>query len=51
MDELDFSNDVIEKLLLRRVLSDKKWLTIISNVYDKLFAKAKFKDKKTLFSD
>lgn len=51
MEELDFSNDVIEKLLLRRVLLDKRWLAIISGVYDKMFAKSKFKDTKTLFSD
>ena len=49
--ELDFSNDVIEKLLLKRALSDRHWLTIVSGVYESLFSKSKNKDKKTLFED
>ena len=32
--ELDFSNDIVEKLLFKKVLSDKRYLNIISNVYD-----------------
>lgn len=33
--ELDFSNDVIEKLLLKKALIDKNWLNILSKTYDK----------------
>lgn len=33
--ELDFSNDVIEKLLLKKALVDKNWLNILSKTYDK----------------
>jgi replicative DNA helicase len=32
--ELDFTTDVIEKLLLKRTLSDKNWLNTVSNIYD-----------------
>lgn len=32
--ELDFSDDIIEKLLLKKALLDKNWLNILSNVYD-----------------
>ncbi len=39
--ELDFSNDIIEKLLLKKALVDKNWLNILSKVYDKRW----FKDK------
>lgn len=37
--ELDFSNDTIEKLLLKKALVDKKWLNILSKVYDKRWFK------------
>ena len=37
--DLDFSNDVIEKLLLKRALADKNWLNILQNVYDKRWFK------------
>ncbi len=37
--ELDFSNDVVEKLLLKKALSDKSWLNILTNVYDKRWFK------------
>lgn len=33
--ELDFSSDVIEKLLFKRMLTDKKYLNIMSSVFDK----------------
>jgi hypothetical protein len=33
--ELDFSNDVIEKLLLKKALIDKNWLNILGKTYDK----------------
>ena len=33
--ELDFSTDVIEKLLFKRMLNDKKYLNIMSSVFDK----------------
>lgn len=33
--ELDFSNDVVEKLLFKKTLTDKKYLSIMSNVFDK----------------
>ena len=32
--ELDFTTDVIEKLLLKRALADKNWLNTVSNIYD-----------------
>ena len=32
--ELDFSEDVIEKLLLKKVMSDKSWLNILSKIYN-----------------
>ena len=33
--ELDFSNDVVEKLLFKKTLTDKKYLSIMSNVFDR----------------
>lgn len=33
--DLDFSNDIVEKLLLKKTLADKKWLSIVSSVFDK----------------
>lgn len=32
--ELDFSNDIIEKLLTKKVLSDKNWLNTVSQLFD-----------------
>lgn len=32
--ELDFSTDIIEKLLLKQSLNDKKWLSILSSIND-----------------
>ena len=32
--ELDFSADIIEKLLLKQSLNDKKWLSILSSIND-----------------
>ena len=49
--DLDFPNDIIEKLLLRRSLREKHWLGIVSNVYDCLFKNSKFKDKKSIFKN
>lgn len=37
--ELDFSNETIEKLLFKRALTDKKWLSILSSIYDKRWFK------------
>lgn len=37
--ELDFSNDVIEKLLLKKALADRGWLNILLNTYDKRWFK------------
>ena len=37
--DLDFSSDILEKLLLKRALVDKKWLGILSSVYDKRWFK------------
>ena len=37
--ELDFSNDIVEKLLVKRALTDKNWLDILANVYDKRWFK------------
>ena len=39
--ELDFSNETLEKLLLKKALFDKSWLNILSKIYDKRW----FKDK------
>lgn len=33
--ELDFNDEMIEKMLLKKALVDRKWLNIISNVFDK----------------
>ena len=33
--ELDFSNETLEKLLLKKILIDKNWLNILSKLYDK----------------
>ena len=49
--DLDFPNEIIEKLLLKRALHEKHWLGILANVYDSLFGKAKFRDKKSLFKN
>lgn len=32
--ELDFTSDIIEKLLLKRALTDQKWLSILARSYD-----------------
>lgn len=32
--ELDFSNSIIEKILYKKTLSDKKWLNIMAGVYN-----------------
>lgn len=32
--EFDFSNEMIEKLLFKKTLVDKKWMNIMSNVYN-----------------
>lgn len=37
--DLDFPNEVIEKLLLKRALADKSWLNILQNIYDKRWFK------------
>lgn len=37
--ELDFSNDILEKLLLKKALVDKNWLNILSKIYDKRWFK------------
>jgi replicative DNA helicase len=37
--ELDFSNDTLERLMLKKALIDKKWLNILSKVYDKRWFK------------
>lgn len=47
--ELDFSNDTIEKLLLKRLLSDKSWMAIVNNVHECLYGKAK--RSKSIFHD
>ena len=39
--ELDFTNDVVEKLLLKKALTDKNWLNILSRSYDKRWFKVK----------
>lgn len=37
--ELDFSNETIEKLLLKKAQTDKNWLNILSKLYDKRWFK------------
>ena len=49
--ELDFSNETIERLLLKKVLTEKSWLSILTSVYESLYSKAKYRDKKTIFRD
>lgn len=39
--ELDFTSDVVEKLLLKKALTDKNWLDILANVYDKRWFRTK----------
>jgi len=39
--ELDFTSDTVEKLLLKKVLSDRSWVDILANVYDKRWFKTK----------
>jgi len=39
MEEQDFTNETLEKLLLKRAMLDKNWLNILSNVYDKRWFK------------
>ena len=50
--ELDFTNDTIEKMLAKKALADKHWLSILLNVSDSLFSKIKnteVRAKKSLF--
>lgn len=37
--DLDFSNDTLEKLLLKRILTDKNWIHILSQTFDKRWFK------------
>ena len=39
MDNQDFTNETIEKLLLKCVLRDKNWINILSSIYDKRWFK------------
>ena len=39
--EIDFTTDIIEKLLLKKALTDKNWLNILSSAYDKRWFKVK----------
>ena len=39
--ELDFTSDTVEKLFLKKALSDKSWLDILSNVFDKRWFRTK----------
>lgn len=39
--ELDFNDEMIEKLLLKKALSDRKWLNIMSSVFDKRWFRVK----------
>ena len=40
--ELDFSADVLEKMMLKKALSDKNWLNILENVFDRRWFKNKY---------
>ena len=39
--EIDFTTDIIEKLLLKKALTDKNWVNILSSAYDKRWFKVK----------
>ena len=39
--ELDFTSDTVEKLFLKKALSDKSWLDILSNVFDRRWFRTK----------
>lgn len=39
--ELDFTSDTVEKLLLKKVLSDRSWLDILSGLFDKRWFRTK----------
>lgn len=36
---LDFTSDILEKLLFKKILVDNKWLNIVANVFDKRWFK------------
>lgn len=38
--EMDFSNEMIEKLLLKKALNDSKWMNIVSKVFDRRWFKS-----------
>jgi len=40
--ELDFTSDVVEKLVLRRALTDKEWLGTLSGVFDRRWFKTRY---------
>lgn len=40
--ELDFTNDVIEKLLFKKALTDKNWLNIVTNAVDPNWISTKY---------
>ena len=39
--ELDFTSDTVEKLLLKKVLTDREWTETLANVYDRRWFKTK----------
>ena len=39
--ELDFTSDTIEKLLLKKVLTDREWTETLANVYDRRWFKTR----------
>lgn len=40
--ELDFSNEDLEKILFKKALTDKSWLNILSNIFDKRWCKSEY---------
>lgn len=39
--ELDFTSDIVEKLLFKRMLVDKNWMSIITNIFDERWFRTK----------
>ena len=40
--ELDFTSDIVEKLLFKRMLVDKNWMSIMSNIFDERWFRTKY---------
>ena len=40
--ELDFASDTVEKLLLKKVLTDREWTDTLAKVFDRRWFKTKY---------